>query len=71
MLRRVENVMEKLNEMGYEECNNRHQLLPMHGKYYRMDANCEDLMLVPHDQRDVLDTCDLVTNSEVVLQVSR
>ena len=46
-------------------------LLPRHGKYYRLDSDCEDVMLVPRDQRDILITCDLVTDHEIVLQVRK
>ena len=42
---------------------------PVRGKYFRRDEHCADVMFVPRDQRDILNTCPLVQNSEIVLQV--
>lgn len=55
--------------MGFEEFSGSQQLIPKRGKIFRKDDHCEGVMMIPRDQVDILNTCELVEDGLIVLQV--
>jgi len=64
----LNNVVDQLISMGFEEFSGSQQLIPKRGKIFRKDDHCEGVMMIPRDQVDILNTCELVEDGLIVLQ---
>lgn len=58
---------DKLRQIGYVEVDTDEELT---GKTYITDRHCYDVIFFPCDQRDFMESCSLVKDGYVVIQVN-
>lgn len=58
-----------LDDLGYDEFVDPDIFMPNHGKVYRRDRHCEDVLIFPADQKDILKVLDPVIEGKLILQV--
>ena len=65
----IEDVLASLDKQGYIEFIDNEVFIPYHGKYFRRDRHCEDVLVFSADQKDVLKVIDVVVEGKLILQV--